>query len=128
MIDGFFFCATLTGCRRGHTPFVQAGAEAFDTGVEAGKPDPRCSWEDHSERVGVGVGDESTESRKVVQPLHLPLVIRPVHRTYVVVFRTDELLYGGHKGVSRFEMPCIRSRWTGERWVEQVSMLYGTVC
>jgi len=45
MVDGLFFCATLTGCRGGHTPFVQAGEETSDTGVEAVKPDPRCSWE-----------------------------------------------------------------------------------
>ena len=44
-------------------------------------PDPCCSWEGHSGGVNAGVGDESTMSRKVVQPLRLPLVIRPVHRT-----------------------------------------------
>ena len=31
MFDGLF-CATLTGRRGGHTPFVQAGAETSDTG------------------------------------------------------------------------------------------------
>jgi len=31
-----------------HIPFVQAGAETSDTGAEAVKPDPRCSWEGHS--------------------------------------------------------------------------------
>jgi len=40
-VDGLFFCATLTGRRRGHTPFVQAGVETSDTGAEAVKP--RCS-------------------------------------------------------------------------------------
>jgi len=35
MIDGLFFCDTLTGCRGGHTPFVQAGAETSNTGEEA---------------------------------------------------------------------------------------------
>ena len=50
MVDGLFFCATLTGRRGGHTPFVQAGAETSDTGVEAPvKPDPGCSWEGQSE-------------------------------------------------------------------------------
>jgi len=44
MVDGLFFCATLTGPRGGHTPFVQSGAETSDTGAEAVKPDPRCSW------------------------------------------------------------------------------------
>jgi len=69
-----------------------------DTGAQAGKPDPHCSWESHSGKVGAGVGDESTESRKTVRPLRLPLVIRPVRRMYIVVVRrTDELLCGGHK-------------------------------
>ena len=53
MVDGLFFCATLTGRRRGHTPFLQAGAETSDTGVEAAKPDQRCSWNDHSRCVPV---------------------------------------------------------------------------
>jgi len=52
MVDGLFFCATLTGRRGGHTPFVQAGAETFDIGAEAAKTDSRCSWKGHSERVG----------------------------------------------------------------------------
>jgi len=43
MIDGLFFCATLTGRRGGHTPFVQAGAETSDTGAEAVQPDPGSS-------------------------------------------------------------------------------------
>jgi len=32
MVDGLFFCATLTGRRGGYTPFVQAGAETSNTG------------------------------------------------------------------------------------------------
>jgi len=48
MVDGLFFCATLTGRRGGHTPFVQTGAEMSDTGAEAVKPDPGLSWEGHS--------------------------------------------------------------------------------
>jgi len=43
-----FFCATLTGRRGGHIPFVQAGAETSDTGAEAVKPDPGSSWEGRS--------------------------------------------------------------------------------
>ena len=43
MVDGLFFCVTLTGRRGGHTSFVQAGAETSDTGEEAVKPDPGCS-------------------------------------------------------------------------------------
>ena len=48
MVDGLFFCATLTGRRGGHTPFVQAGAETPFTGAEAVKPDPGSFWEGHS--------------------------------------------------------------------------------
>ena len=92
MVDGLFFSTTLTGRRGGHIsqylrPFVQAGAKTFGTSAEVVKVDPRCSWKGHSRKVGAGVGDESTESRSVVQPLRLPLVIRPVRRTSVVVGR-----------------------------------------
>ena len=41
MVDGLFFCATLTDRKGGHTPFVQTGAETPDTGAEAVKSDPR---------------------------------------------------------------------------------------
>jgi len=57
MEDGLFFCATLTGSRGGHIPFVQAGAETSGTGAEAIKPDPGFSREGHSGKVGAGVGD-----------------------------------------------------------------------
>jgi len=65
MIDGLFFCTTLTGRRGGHTQFVQAGAETPDAGAD--KPDPGSSWEGHSEGVGAGVGDESAESCRIVR-------------------------------------------------------------
>jgi len=55
MVDGLFFCVTLTGCRGGHTPFVQAEAETSDTGAEAVEPDSASSWEGLSGRVGAGV-------------------------------------------------------------------------
>ena len=48
MVDGLFFCATLTGHRGGHTPFVQAGAETSNTSAGAVEPDPGSSWESHS--------------------------------------------------------------------------------
>ena len=38
-VDSLFFCATLTGRRGSHAPFVQAGAETSSPGVEAVKPD-----------------------------------------------------------------------------------------
>ena len=52
MVDGLFFCATLTGRRGDHTPFVQAGADMPHSGVEAVKPHPGFSWEGHSGRRG----------------------------------------------------------------------------
>ena len=55
MVDDLFFCATVTGCRGGHTPFVQAGVEAFDTGAEAVEPDPGSSWEGDSGGVCTSV-------------------------------------------------------------------------
>jgi len=84
MVNGLFFCATLTGRNGGHTPFGQAGAETPDTGAEE---DPRCSWKGHSGRVGASIVDGNTESRKVVQPLCLTLVNRPGRRTSVIVVR-----------------------------------------
>ena len=62
-----------------------------------------------------------------VQPLRIPLVIRPLRRTYVFIVRwSDEMLCGGYKRVSRFGTLCICTRWTNERWVEQMSRFHGT--
>jgi len=55
MVDGLFFCATLTGRRGDHIPFGQAGVETSDTGAEAVKPDPSSSWKGHSGEEGTGV-------------------------------------------------------------------------
>jgi len=49
------FCATLSGRRGGHTPFVLAGAETSNIGAEAFKPDPGSSWEGHSGCVCTGI-------------------------------------------------------------------------
>jgi len=54
--------------QRGHTPFVQAGAETSNTGAEEVKPDPGCSWKGHYERVGAGVGDKSMGSCRDCPP------------------------------------------------------------
>jgi len=43
--------------------------------AEAVKLDPGCPWEGHSEGVGAGIGDESTESCRVVRPHCTPLVM-----------------------------------------------------
>ena len=69
-----------------HTTFAQAERER-PTPVRRWKPNPHCSRKGHFRRVGAGTADESKESRSVVQPLHIPLVIRPERRTYVVVVR-----------------------------------------
>jgi len=63
MVDSLFFCATITGHRNGHTPSIQAGMETSDTGPEAVKPAPCCSWKGYSERVGVSVRDKSRNKR-----------------------------------------------------------------
>jgi len=85
MVDGLFCCATLTGRRAGHTPFVQAGVETPDTGSDAVKLGPGSFWEGCSGGMGACVGDEKAESCRVVHPHRIPLVIGPVCRTYVVV-------------------------------------------
>jgi len=88
MVDGLFFCAILTGRRGGHTPFVQAEAETSDTSAEVVKPDQTQAVLGRliPEASG-GDGDESAESCKVVRPLHVPRVIRPVRRTDVAIVR-----------------------------------------
>jgi len=104
--------------------FVQAEAETSDTGAEAVKLDTGPSLEGHSGGVCAGVGDENRESCEFVRPLRIPLAIRPLRRTYVVVVRwADEMLCGGYKWVFRFETPCVCTLWTGDRWVEQMSRL-----
>ena len=57
MVDSLFFCATLTGRRKGHTLFVQAGGETPDTGAEAVKPNTGSSWEGHCGVVRSDVWD-----------------------------------------------------------------------
>ena len=54
MVDGLY-CATLTGRKGGHTPFVQAGVETSHTSAEEVEPDPGSSWEGHSGCVCTGV-------------------------------------------------------------------------
>jgi len=65
---------------------------------------PDSSWEGHSKGVCTGVWNWSAESCGVARPLRIPLMICPLHRTYVVVvIKTDELLCGGCKWVARFK-------------------------
>jgi len=126
MVDGLFICATLTGCRGGLTSFVQTRAETPDTRAKAVKSDPGSSWEERSGGMGADVGDENVEYCRLDSPLHIPLVIRSGRCTYVIVRGTDELLCGGYKWVSRFEAPCICTRWNGEYFdtVSQYVIIY----
>jgi len=66
MVDGVIFCATLTGCRGGHTSFVQAGVQMPNTNAVAVEPDPRCSSEGHAEKVRANIEDENSDSCWVV--------------------------------------------------------------
>jgi len=92
MVDGLFFCATLTGRRWDHIPFVQAGAETSDTGAEAVKPDPNCSRKDHSKRVCAGVGYESAESYRVVQSSHSSVYLSSAQSAARMLLLSDELM------------------------------------
>ena len=75
VVDGLFCATQAVG--GGQAPFVQEG-------VEAVKPEPRCSWQGHFGRACAGIGDKSMEPRTVIQPLRIAWGIRPVHRTCVV--------------------------------------------
>jgi len=60
---------------------MQATLETTNTGAEAVKSDPHCSWPDCSRNVAAGDGYESRESRCVLQPVRIPFVIRTDYRT-----------------------------------------------
>jgi len=68
-------------------PLVQAGSETPDTGAEAVKPDPHCSWQSDARRVVTVSGMKVYEVSWYFQSFHIPLMIRPLRRTYVVVVR-----------------------------------------
>jgi len=80
----------------------------------------RCSGQCHSRRVGQG---ESMKSRSALQPLCIPL-----HFCYCRQLNWWVVEQRVQNGLSRFEIPCIPTQWTGERWVEQVSRIHGTAC
>ena len=87
MVDGLFR-APHTQAEEEAIP--QAGAETFDTGVEAVEPHPYCSWEGHFEGVDPGGRDESAEFYRVVQTLRVPLVLHPMHTR--MLFLSDKLM------------------------------------
>ena len=98
MVDGLFFCATLTGRRGSHTSFVQAGAETPDTGTEVVTPDPGSSWEVHSGRkCGILWGCPPT-SHSIGDPPSVPHVCC-----------------------------CQLNRWVTVRWVQMCVSIWGAV-
>jgi len=125
MAEGLFFCAILTGRRRAHTPFVQAGAEKPDTGALRlsgtqallGKVTPRVWVSGMKMRSLVGLSNYSA--------LHW-WSAHCAASIVIVVRWTDELLYDGYIWLSPFATPCICTRLTGEHWVEQVSKMHST--
>jgi len=87
MVNGAFFCATLRSFRKGHTTFVQAGAETSR---------PVRGWLSRSQAflgraiLGEWVPISVMEVRIFVlafQLLCFPSVIGQERRTYVVVVR-----------------------------------------
>jgi len=116
MVDGLFFYPTLTGRSGGlithlykHEPKRLTPVWRWLSWTQAllGRAIPG---------VGAGVRDENAESCGVDRPIRIPLVICPMRRMYVVNVRgTDGLLCSKYTWVSRFEVPCICTRWTGER-------------
>jgi len=104
MAHSLFFCATPKICGMGHNLFVQAGTETSDTCAEAVKTEPRCSCQGHSRKVGFDVGDESTESRSVLQPLLIASVIRPERP--LLLFSSDELMSCGAGTIGCLDLRC----------------------
>jgi len=75
MVNGLFFCATLTIRRRGHTPICVSRSGNVRHRCGGGQAGPTLFL------VGANVGNESTKYRSILQPLRIPLVIRPERLT-----------------------------------------------
>jgi len=76
----------------GDVPICVSRCGKFDTGAEAFKKDPCCSWQDNSRGVGADVEAENMKYRSVLKirglvALGIPSVIHTERRTYVVVIR-----------------------------------------
>jgi len=122
MVDGLFFYATFIGRRGGHTPFLQTGAETFDTSAEAVKPDPGSSL-GRSFRAG---GRQCRGWKCGVLWCCLPTLhfngVLP-SAPHVCCQINWWVVVRWVQRVSRFETPCICTQWTDDRWVEQMSRL-----
>jgi len=108
MVDGLFFCTTLTGRRRGHTPSVQTEKETSDTSAEAVELGPRCCWEGHSDRVVSGVRDESAECWSALQPFRILS-----HSCYCCQMNSWVVVQGLQMGVSIWKALHLHSM---DRW------------
>jgi len=91
MVDGSFFCATVTGRRGDHAPFVQVGGKISDTGAEAVKPDPGSSWEGHS---GVWVPASGMKMRSLLGlSAHSAFHCWSAHCAARMLLLSDKLLF-----------------------------------
>jgi len=85
MVNGQFFCATSQVAEEA-IPHLYKQERKRPTSVRRGLSRTHAVL---GRAVGADVGDDSTESRAVLQPLRIPSVIRPVRRTYVVCRQTN---------------------------------------
>ena len=120
---------------RGYIPFVKAGTETSNTGAEAVKPHPSCSWQGHSRRVGANVGNEGIEFCSVLQQLRIPSVIYPEN----LLLSSGELISCCAAGTNGcLDLRCRASPLGGQvstewRWIGILSAAVGrrhpvTVC
>ena len=114
MVDSLFFCATLTGRRGGHTPFVQAKQK---------RPIPvRRRLSQTQALLGRVILGGFTGVLWGCPPTPYSFDNLPTApHVCCCCQRTHELLCNRYKWVSRFEAPCNSTRWTGECWVKQMS-------
>jgi len=102
MVNGLFFCATITSRRRA-IPHLCKHDQKCPTLVRRQLSQTHAVL-GRAERGGANVKDGSTEYRCVILPPRIQLLIFPERHTSVVFLRwTDELLV-------QFVMPLIPSR------------------
>jgi len=96
MVNGLFFCDTLTGHRGSHTQLYSEELKRTTPVRRRLSRTRALLGRAIAGRKGTGVWNKNAESCRVGRPLCIPLVIRSLPRTYVVVVRkTDELLCSG---------------------------------
>jgi len=80
-------CATLTSCRRAILYLYVSWSGNIRHRCGGSKTGHILFLAGPFQEGGCDVGDESAESRSVLQPLRIPSVIRPARRISVVVVR-----------------------------------------